>query len=191
MSQNYKRLGLSSRLNAATGGVEQRAHKKEDTQLDGTSQNSLSIPSEKYTRQLVPQETRVERDPHTGHILRIIRPENGNKKDQDNRAYKPLDDPLNDLDKDEEISTNLPKNSVVAELEAQAAEEAIQLAKTKRPRQQSQRECEWVESLVKRHGDNIMAMVRDQKLNSMQQSEGDIRRRIKIWNATRKSDDIV
>jgi len=188
MSQNYKRLGLSSRLNATTGGVEQRAHNK-DTQLDGTFQNSLSG---KCTRQLVPQETRVERDPQTGHILRIIRPERGNEMDQDNnRAYKPLDDPLNDLDKDEEISTNLPKTSVIAELEAQAAEEAIHLAKTKRPRQQSQRECEWVESLVKRHGDDIMAMVRDQKLNPMQQSEGDIRRRVKIWNATRKSDGIV
>lgn len=61
-------------------------------------------------------------------------------------------------------------------------EEAV---KKRRPRQQSKREEEWVEKLVARHGDNILAMARDKKLNPMQQSEGDIRRRVRIWKERR------
>lgn len=61
-------------------------------------------------------------------------------------------------------------------------EEAV---KKRRPRQQSKREEEWVEKLIARHGDNILAMVRDKKLNPMQQSEGDIRRRVRIYKQRR------
>ena len=49
------------------------------------------------------------------------------------------------------------------------------------PRKQSQREQEWVERLVEKHGENYGAMFRDAVLNPMQQSEGDIRRRVVLW----------
>lgn len=63
-------------------------------------------------------------------------------------------------------------------------EEAV---KKRRPRQQSKREEEWVEKLVARHGDNILAMVRDKRLNPMQQSESDIRKRVRIWKERRSA----
>lgn len=77
-----------------------------------------------------------------------------------------------------------PQNDIVAQLEAQAAKEEEILSK-KRPRQQSQREEEWITKLVEKHGDDIKAMVRDRKLNPMQQTEGDIGRRLKKWKGSR------
>lgn len=122
------------------------------------------------------QEVRVERDPETGKILRVIRPE-GEEGDQN-----PLNDPLNDLsDEDNNKPVTGDRDNIIAQLEAQAAEEAQFEAKRKRPRQQSTREEEWLAELVEAHGDNTTAMFRDQKLNPMQQSEGDIARRLRKW----------
>lgn len=78
------------------------------------------------------------------------------------------------------------QNGVIAQLEAQAAYEEEMLSK-KRPRHQSTREEEWISSLVEKHGDNIRAMVRDKKLNPMQQTEGDIGRRLKKWKAKQEA----
>ena len=117
----------------------------------------------------------MERDPETGRILRIIEPDLGGENDN------PLNDPLNDImDHENGEPISQPENDVVAALEAQAVQEEALLAK-KRPRQQSQREEEWITKLVEKHGDNIKAMVRDRKLNPMQQTEGDIGRRLKKW----------
>jgi len=96
----------------------------------------------------------------------------------------PLNDPLNHiLDSENDVPRVKSENDVVAQLEAQAAAEEEELA-TKRPRQQSQREEEWIGKLVEKHGDNIRAMVRDRKLNPMQQTEGDINRRLRKWKAS-------
>jgi nucleolar protein 16 len=57
----------------------------------------------------------------------------------------------------------------------------------KRPRQQSEREEEWISRLVEKHGDNYGAMFRDRKLNPMQQSEGDIKKRVRKWAVKRKT----
>ncbi|KAH0843658.1 hypothetical protein AYO21_05444 [Fonsecaea monophora] len=174
LSQNYKRLGLSSRLSAVTGGTEKKAA-KDTTDSEEVKRDSLAIAGPLAVN-LTPQEVQVERDPETGRILRIIRSETAN----DN----PLNDPLNDImDVEDEQPRPQPASGIVAELEAQAAEEAELLAKKKRPRQQSHREEEWIAKLVEKHGDDIKAMVRDRKLNPMQQSEGDLARRIKKWKA--------
>lgn len=120
-------------------------------------------------------EVRVERDPNTGRILRLIQPED------DNTRPNPLHDPLNDLS-DEEAEVRDPgQSNVIAQLEAQAANEAEIEAKRKRPRQQSSREEEWIARLVEAHGDDITAMFKDRKLNPMQQSKGDIAKRVKKW----------
>ncbi len=66
---------------------------------------------------------------------------------------------------------------IVRELEA-AAQAGI---KQRKPRMQSQREEEWIEHLVRRWGEDYKGMRRDRRLNPGQQSEGDLRRRVKRW----------
>lgn len=176
-SQNYKRLGLSNRLRGATGGVERT--KEEILENEKTkSENPFAIPSAGNTTQLIPQQVEVERDPETGRILRVIRNE---------ETSNPLNDPLNEVATNRKESA-APKSAanVVAQLEAEAEQESEYLATKKRPRQQSQREEEWILRLIEKHGDNIRAMVRDRRLNPMQQTEGDINRRIKKWKKSQQ-----
>ena len=170
LSQNYQRLGLSSRLGGRSGGVEKTGKENEYTR----TVDSLAIPAARKTGKLLPEEVRVQRDPETGSILRVIRP------DQDQTVPNPLHDPLNDLE-EQEVTTSKPSdNGIIADLEREAAEEEQRLAK-KRPRQQSQREEEWIMRLVEKHGQDSRAMARDKKLNPMQQAEGDISRRVRKW----------
>lgn len=177
VSQNYKILGLSSRLNAPTGGTEKKPRSKEND-ASSVKRDTLAIGGP-TAASLTTQEVRVEKDPDTGRIIRVIRPET-------DEIDNPLNDPLNNImDVDAEEAKPATKNAIVAQLEAQAAEEEEQLAQKRRPRQQSQREGEWIAKLVEKHGDNVKAMVRDRKLNPMQQTEGDISRRIRKWNASR------
>ena len=65
---------------------------------------------------------------------------------------------------------------VARALEAQAA---LLRRLPKQKRRQSAREVEWVERLLAKYGaEDVAGMARDKKLNAMQQSEGDIRRRV-------------
>lgn len=174
LEQNYKRLGLSTKLNASITGPRRIKGKKYDNAEAG-KRDSLAIAPNNLHASTKPQEVQVERDPDTGKILRIMRPE----QVEDER--QPLDDPLNDISDDEE-TVGLPKGgTIIAQLEAQAAVEAEIEAKRKKPRQQSAREEDWIAKLVEAHGDDTTAMSRDRKLNPMQQSEGDITRRLKKW----------
>ncbi len=181
LSQNYKLLGLSSRLNHVSGGSEKKAT-GDGTVVDSSNmRDSLAIsgPRAGGPNGLAPQEVQVERDPETGRIVRVIRPE-----DADAAISNPLNDPLNDLmDTAEESETRQQPRGVVAQLEAQAMEEEELLAKKRKPRQQSRREEEWIAELIAKHGDNVRAMARDKKLNPMQQTEADIGRRIKKYKA--------
>ncbi|KAJ9608281.1 Nucleolar protein 16 [Cladophialophora chaetospira] len=175
MSQNYKQLGLSSKLQAATGGTEKKASK--GAEAVAQKRDSLAIAGFSATK-LQAQEVQVERDPETGRIVKVIRP------DEDEDIDNPLNDPLNDImDYENGAPLEIPAKGVVAQLEAQAAEEEASLA-NKRPRQQSQREAEWLTRLIEKHGDDIKGMVRDRKLNPMQQTEGDISRRVRKWKAS-------
>lgn len=169
LSQNYRRLGLTSKLNAATGGTE----KQPASSFGSTApkRDAFSIKS-KVPTTLIPTEARIERDPSTGRILRVIHPEN--------RRENPLNDPLNELSDDEPAAIAgggiQAHSGIVHELEEQASLEV-----KKKPRQQSQREEEWIANLVATYGDDYRRMVRDRKLNPMQQSEGDLKRRIRKW----------
>ena len=169
LEQNYKNLGLSTKLNASISGPRKIKGKATN---ESVRHDSLGIAANKFQRGSKLAEVRVERDPETGHILRII--------DEELEDDNPLDDPLNELTDDDE---SMAQNHVVAQLEAQAEAEALVEAKKKKPRQQSTRESEWIESLVAKHGADVGAMVRDKKLNPMQQSEGDVSKRLKKWKA--------
>ena len=132
-------------------------------------------------------ETRVERDPETGKILRVIR-ENDDEIEvagRKRRRANPLNDPLNDLsDNENEIQTQVaPRTAIVQQLERQADLEGV-ATKAKKPRHQSKREEEWILRLTEKYGDDFVAMARDRKLNPMQQSVGDLRRRINKWKKT-------
>ena len=176
LRQNYKNLGLSARLNSSTGGIEKKYKAETKIEHDG-----LVVPRNKKSTQLEPARVRVVRD-EKGTITDVVQDENKERR----KLKNPLNDPLNDLSSDEDGDerdadrrTTVRKFGglgIVPELE-----ESAKYGKRKRPRKQSQREQEWIERLVERHGEDYGAMVRDRKLNPMQQSEGDLKRRVAIW----------
>lgn len=181
LSQNYRHLGLSSKLNAHTGGTEVKS-----AQPDGIKKSSaLAIPSSRRPKTLGTAEIKVIRDPKTGAIISVTE-DSMYRRAREN----PLNDPLNtasgsddddDLDEDEEVETGKSRG-IVPELEEQA-----KYSKKKRPRMQSEREWEWVEQLVGKHGDDWGAMVRDRRLNPQQQTEGDIKKRVALWKKERRA----
>ena len=59
-------------------------------------------------------------------------------------------------------------------------QEASRPAKKHVPKQ-SEGERAFVEELVAKYGDDYTAMARDMKINYMQRSEGDLKRRVKKW----------
>ncbi|KAF2087401.1 nucleolar protein 16, partial [Saccharata proteae CBS 121410] len=192
LTQNYRRLGLTTKLNSTTGGVERTAKSlpqdgSEAPSAAQAAQAPLAIKS-KLPTFVEPGEATIVRDPETGEI-RVI--EEGAAK-----KPNPLNDPLNDIEDDSEDirqgatqhdlaqeTTGAVKqsaNPVIQQLEAHAASGV-----RKAPRKQSEREQEWIERLVAKYGDDYARMSRDMKLNPMQQSEGDIKRRVRRWRESR------
>jgi nucleolar protein 16 len=189
LSQNYRRLGLTARLNHATGGTEKTIKllglndaksSRADTAANSTA-NALNIVS-KAPQQIEVEELEVERDPETGAILRVIQKE---------VKPNPLNDPLNDIEDEDAEEWNgfamVPEqqqgeevNPVILQLE-----EAARNGARKAPRTQSQREAEWLENLVAKYGEDYGRMARDRKLNPMQQTEADIKKRVKKWRSSK------
>ncbi|KAI8966119.1 ribosome biogenesis protein Nop16 [Daldinia sp. FL1419] len=181
-TQNYRRLGLVSRLKAPTGGVEPNLSSKK---LQGRATKPVDPFAISQPTGAVISEVRVERD-ENGKIVRVL----GGSKRKDN----PLNDPLNDLDSDDDEEEDEgddveewggiedasgEDDVIVAQLEHEANRPVV-----KKPRTQTKREIEWLQSLVDKYGDDTKAMARDRKLNPMQQTEADIARRIKKWKGT-------
>ncbi|KAI9700549.1 MAG: Nucleolar protein 16 [Bogoriella megaspora] len=173
MSQNYRRLGLATKLNQISGGTEKRK-----SAIDGSQPTSDSlIISSTLPSALAPSSARVERDPNTGKILRIV-------DDETPRRPNPLNDPLNDVeDMDlDDTDNEKPTTELVQQLKEQASKGG-----QKAKRKQSAREVEWIEALVEKYGDDYKKMFWDKILNPMQQSEGDIKRRISQWRQNQGS----
>ncbi|KAL9007332.1 MAG: hypothetical protein Q9180_009693 [Flavoplaca navasiana] len=208
LSQNYHRLGLVSKLNPRTGGIERSTSSipppgaRKEEQRD-----SLAITNVDSTT-LVPGKARIIRD-ESGDVVKVVHEggENGGKRkvervwggrrlvdelggeddddeDQEHDSGGGEGNTQHDLlvDNVEEISSGNDGGRVVSQLARIASIEG----EKKRPRKQSRREEEWVERLVEKYGDDVGKMVRDRKLNPMQQSHGDIAKRVKIWRETRK-----
>lgn len=168
LSQNYRLLGLSSKLNAYTGGTEA---KTKSTTTESRRKDTLSIPTSQKASEMRTSEVKVTRDPKTGAIISVQH----EKSEREN----PLGDPLNELsDSEDEEVVEGGARGIVSKLEEQA-----RYSKPKRPRMQSQREREWIERLVERWGDDWGGMVRDRRLNPQQQSEGDLKKRVGIWKS--------
>ncbi|KAK5170171.1 Ribosome biogenesis protein Nop16 [Saxophila tyrrhenica] len=182
LTQNYQRIGLTEKLNKRTGGVERKpGEEKHDDPL------SIEGKRRKANEVLDVREAKIQRDPRTGAILSIL-------DDGEEKRPNPLNDPLNDLDSesDDDMEESFdqhgsvyptasqngtqPKTDVVARLEDEASRPA-----PKYQRKQSEGEIAFIEELVRKHGDDYGAMARDMKVNYMQRSEGDLKKRVKKW----------
>lgn len=183
LAQNYRRLGLTSKLNKNTGGVERKpgdeVHQSDPLSIDGRRKKALE--------EIDIAEAKIERDPKTGAILRIV---------DEGRTVRPnpLNDPLLELDSDREDddvedidqhggesftathASTQSRTAVVGLLEEEANRPAA-----KYQRKQPEGEREFIEKLVRKYGDDYTAMSRDIKINYMQRSPADLRRRVKKW----------
>lgn len=181
-------MGLTSRLNRRAGGTEPVLSSAPHSNPNpNPNPNLLSIkPHTKSSKVLIPSTVRIDRDPRSGAILRVLPPSSphlspsGFSSPPAERISNPLNDPLNALDNFaiEAESKIGESRGVVAQLEAETKRLG---AGVKRPKGQSQFEAEWVQRLVERWGDDVGKMARDRKMNPWQQSEGDLRRRIRRW----------
>jgi nucleolar protein 16 len=171
LAQNYRRLGLVARLRAPAGGTETPLHGK--ATVKPTKSNPFNIST---IGQSIVSEAKVERDAD-GKIIRVLH----------RGATNPLNDPLNDLDSgsdDEMEEEEAPEwGGIVDEGETtEVVKSLVEESRNpveKKPRTQSEQEQEWLQRLVAKHGDDYAAMARDLKLNPMQQTAADLKRRIK------------
>ncbi|KAK0647466.1 Nucleolar protein 16 [Lasiodiplodia hormozganensis] len=191
LTQNYRRLGLSTKLNGVTGGVEKTA---KSLATPNNVAAPLAVNPQTGMTVAKPVEARIERDPETGEV-RLV---------DDGSRPNPLNDPLNELEDDDETTGaewqgitehNAPAvdpttagksdNAVIRQLE----ELASSTGKRKAPRKQSEREVEWIERLVNKYGDDYGKMSRDMKLNPMQQTAADIKRRVEKWRKSQQEEN--
>jgi nucleolar protein 16 len=178
LSQNYRRLGLISKLNKRAGGVQKPTN--DDTQISQAAEQQFAIlPGTTHTQKPI-DEVQLEHDPETG-ALKI-------RGDGSNARANPLNDQLNELEDDSgELVRFTALGHVAHKGNGQGITESLEEIATtgivKRLRQQSEREVEWISRLVEEHGDDYAAMFRDRSLNPMQQSIGDIRKRILKWRS--------
>jgi nucleolar protein 16 len=175
LSQNYRNIGLVSKLGHRAGGVEKKVDG--DGVTSARNEPLAILPGTTHTQKPV-AEVQLEVDPETGNP--VLSKNAGSQPHAWGGGA--LNEP-DDSDDDEPNWTSLGRlptqrggTSVTAALETLAAG-GIRHG----PRKQSQREQAWVERLVEKHGENYSAMFRDAVLNPMQQSEGDIRRRVLLW----------
>lgn len=177
LSQNYRRLGLTAKLGKATGGVDPAT---KISAPNGGAQDPLAVTPTSGTGSAF-RSVKVERDAD-GKIMRVLRKDN------------PLNDPLNDIESDEDEGSAEEEGSRDAKKSADEATKVVDLleAEASRPteshkRHQSQQEREWLARLVARHGDDTAAMARDPKLNPMQQTAANINKRLKIYKANQQN----
>lgn len=179
LSQNYRRLGLTAKLGKATGGVDPAT---KVSAPNGGAQDPLAVTPTSGTGAAF-RSVKVERDAD-GKIVRVLRKDN------------PLNDPLNEVESesDDEGNNNKEEESGAEKSADAKATKVVDLleAEASRPteahkRHQSQEEREWLARLVARHGDDTAAMARDLKLNPMQQTAANIRKRLRVYKADQQN----
>ncbi|CCC13307.1 hypothetical protein SMACR_06598 [Sordaria macrospora] len=182
LSQNYSRFGLVAKLGTAAGGMAKKCASANYAGI--TKDDPLAVKSSDRGLLQV-REVKVERDA-SGKIVKILRQENPlndplNEIESDSESEEPKHNPTHDIewngisdDRQEETIDQSSRPEVIRMLEEEASRPV-----EKTVRYQSERELEWLQKLVAKHGDDVAAMVRDIKLNPMQQTKGDISKRLK------------
>lgn len=180
LKQNYKKLGLRAQLQRPAGGEEadySKDQKKEplvkpeieeesdEDDEQEKQENEESENDEDFDASKIPEgEARIKRD-ENGNVLEVVY---GQKKNLDSS-----EDERQDINQTGEEPS---KTEVVKQLE-----EIANAPRVKKERAMSAREEEWLERLYNKHGDNYRKMFFDNKLNIYQQSEGDLRKRVRAW----------
>lgn len=147
LAQNYKKLGLTAKLQKPAGGVEKDVRVQDEV---------ISQPIKRSTIK----------------EAKIVTKEDGSTE----IVYA--------SDDEDEVWTGFNgehKSEVINELKEYAANGVT------KPRHQSDREQEWIEALVAKHGDDYQAMQWDRKLNVFQKSAGDLKRRIFKWRKSQQN----
>ncbi|CUS21938.1 LAQU0S04e04280g1_1 [Lachancea quebecensis] len=182
LSQNYEKLGLRSKLQDPAGGKEASLEKviaKEPlakTPFSGDSDEEWDSDSDNSTRNAADDvvseeniplgEARILRD-NEGNVLKIVY----GKKD------------VGGGDESSAVVSQ-QETTTVKELKAFAARPVVTKVRTP-----SEREELWLKSLYEKHGDDYRKMFFDKKLNVMQQTEADIRKRVIKWKLRNKISD--
>ncbi|GCE97744.1 nucleolar protein 16 [Zygosaccharomyces mellis] len=180
LKQNYKKLGLRAQLQRPAGGEEadySKDQKKEplvkpeieeesdEDDEQEKQENEESENDEDFDASKIPEgEARIKRD-ENGKVLEVVY---GQKK-----SLESSEDEQQDINQTGEEPS---KTEVVKQLE-----EIANGPRVKKERAMSAREEEWLERLYNKHGDNYRKMFFDNKLNIYQQSEGDLRKRVRAW----------
>lgn len=183
---------MTAKLGKATGGIEHIPSALSSPSAPPPKQDPLAVTPASGYRSAI-HAVKVERDAD-GKITKVLRRDN------------PLNDPLNDLEDDDDEPSHGETTAGAAGAAASAGvgagagaagatksnketrvvdllEQQANVPTEKHIRHQSAREREWLDQLVAKHGDDTGAMARDLKLNPMQQTASDIRRRLKAYRS--------
>jgi len=183
LTQNYRAMGLVSRLKAPAGGVEKmpRARGGDDA-AEAREQRKRRAGGDSMGIEAVETriigETKVERD-EEGRIVRVLR--EGNALNDSLARFDDDEDEGGKVQKEEEEEEDQEEDqedkhrpAVIRELERLASVPTF-----KSVRHASETEVEWLRELVAKHGSDVGAMVRDRRLNRNQQTEADLGKRLK------------
>ncbi|KAJ2234453.1 Nucleolar protein 16 [Coemansia sp. RSA 1722] len=156
--ENYKKLGLVSKVNGARGGTEKDLFSKPTENVNQTE------PTEKDLKKAIPQGYGIIERDEQGNVVNIIFPEE--------------EDPL---DSDYEVEKVEPKGNA-----AKILEEFANTHEDRQERWLSVGNRRILQTFIDTHGDNYEAMFWDSKLNKQQLTKRQIEKKIKQYLADKE-----
>ncbi|ODV61091.1 Nop16p ASCRUDRAFT_35064 [Ascoidea rubescens DSM 1968] len=180
--QNYRKLGLTSKLKKATGGKEKiikpfyedddfLQKQKNLNNLINNGMNDVNMSGnneEEIDENEIPEgEARIIRDKKTNQVIRVV---HGKKKVNDDSDDG--DNKMNQI----KIVHSSNNASFIKELEEYASRPVIKVE-----RRESERESSWLKSLYEKYGDDYKKMQWDKKMNIYQLTSNQIRGKMEKW----------
>ncbi|KAJ1906621.1 Nucleolar protein 16, partial [Coemansia sp. IMI 209127] len=165
VSENYRNLGLVSRLNGVSGGIVKNvipAHQKPETKSEDAD---LENGSEKELKRSIPQGYGIIERDDDGNVINIILP----------------DEPQNPLDSDYEVEETPAKKEG-----ARILEEYANMPHEHKERWISVGERRILQSFVDAHGTDYNAMFWDKSLNKQQLTKRQIQKKVEKYITDRE-----